>query len=170
MPAIACIDGFTLRGQRPPPYGSTWDVQADRQHATSGWLMPRGGPPSAMLATAPTVPSVTSRYTSVSDLPRVQSKTSSAPWLSTVTPPAGVRASTPSSAVLLQPVSKQVANFMPETSHRRVIESFRGLPSYDGAAGRATAQLVRSRLLGQGRTEPPLRSGYAMRDIFTTLP
>lgn len=165
MPAIASISGFALRDQHAPPYGATWDVRADRQHSTSGWLFPRLPNPAApLLTTPPTIPERTSRYASVSDIARVQPRAATQPWVGmSATSNSTLRVATPSSAVLLNTVSKKPPGFVTETSHRRMIEVNHGVPAFDGAAGRASAQLVRNRLVADPTTHP--RSGY----IFTTM-
>ena len=50
-------------------------------------------------------------------------------------------------------------NAKPPIVHRRSIEVRRGMPMYDGAAGRASSHLVHSRNLAASSSEPDLAVG-----------
>jgi len=163
MPAIASIPGFALRDQAPPSFGSTWDVKADRQHSTSGWLFPHTPTQAPMLSTAPTVMGHTNRYASVADLARVRPR-GDHPWPAAAPPP-NYRAATPSSAVRLDSVPVIPPSYITTTSHRRTFESYTGVPSFDDAAGRASSQLVRSRIL----TSSDRASNHRQGHIFTMV-
>ena len=176
MPAISAISGFSLRDERPPPTGATWDISTDRQHSMSGFLMPRTemtakmGKGMSFSAQFPT-PSKHSteygaqptRYASVRDLGKSQpaSKASRAPWAPWMTPQPALtfkasgasydRPATPSGAIGLNMVPATPPNYASTrpTPSRRSLEvpsGYKGVPAYDGAAGRASSLLMHNRI------------------------
>jgi len=102
MPAITAIQGFALREERAPPPGANWDLRVDRQHATTGFLLPRTPGTAKMgksmsmtqelagLSRHPTEPGPQqTRYTSVTDLakaPPSQLSHKIPPWYSPYPP------------------------------------------------------------------------------------
>lgn len=171
MPAISAIQGFVLGGESGPSLGAHWDVKHDRQHSTSGWLMPRS-PSSTMtkasssMARMSTASPNVHRYTSVADLARVPRRDPSAatrpPWLPPLPPtaPQFARPATPSGAVRLLSVTKQ-PNTPTPLAVRRAAET-QGQVSYEGSAGYASSLLMQSRL--NSSSQPNFRKGRIFAD------
>ena len=192
MPAISSIQGFSLRDERPPPSGATWDVRTDRQHTQIGFLMPRLESTAKMgkamsfssqFGTPTKHPTEygaqPTRYASVRDLGKVQPAAAShskasgpsasrAPWEPWKTPQPNLtfkmssatyaRPATPSGAVGLNLVPATTSHYPSTrpTPSRRSLEvpsGYKGVPTYDGAAGRASSLLMHNRVaVGSGAT------------------
>ena len=169
MPAIAAVQGFALRGQQPPPMASAFDVRADRSMGEMAWLVREAPTPSKRPSPYISIGGDMGRLMPAGvtrSLPRPATTGAPAPSGAS-TPPLTFaesftnRMATPSSVTRLAPVPKTPSGYewtSPKPVRRR-IETYTGVPVYDGAAGYASSQLVRNRLLASSSSSSNMRTG-----------